>query len=82
MRRIVMITGRILCFGAKGFGFLETDDSHLNVFVHINDIKDCRFLHEGDRVRLKVVPSSKYPGKFDAKDVEFIEPAPSSAVGS
>lgn len=71
-----MVTGTVLCFGVRGFGFAETDGGHLNVFVHIADVKGSRFLHAGDRIRFNVVPSAKHPGKLDGKNVEFIESTP------
>ena len=79
------IRGTILSFGAKGFGFAVCDSTttvftNRTVFIHIKQVRDGRFLHEGDRISFDVVPSAKHPGKLDAVDVEFLEPAHNSEV--
>jgi CspA family cold shock protein len=53
----------------KGFGFITADDG-TDCFVHISDVKDDKFLNEGDRVRFEVVEDEK---GMKAKDVELLE---------
>ncbi len=52
----------------KGFGFITADDG-TDCFVHISDVKDDKFLNEGDRVRFEVVEDEK---GMKAKDVELL----------
>lgn len=54
--------------GPKGFGFIQPDDSVVEVFVHQTqiDMDGYRSLEEGDRVTFEVVDNGRGPA---AKEV-------------
>lgn len=61
-------TGTIaLFFTDKGFGFITEDNTHENIFVHCNKMKEA--LKEKDRVSFR---KEKTPKGFAATDVEKI----------
>jgi cold shock CspA family protein len=63
--------GTVLNFHRKGFGFLEPDQSRLQVFFHINDVVGRLTLREGDRVAFETQPHEK---GTRAINVRLLEP--------
>lgn len=59
-----MARGKVKWFNdAKGFGFIEQEESGKDIFVHFSAIQDEGFktLREGDEVSFDVVEGSKGP---------------------
>lgn len=57
-------TGIVKWFNSlKGYGFIEDDESGVEVFVHYSSIEDdgYRNLYEGDRVQYEQVDQGKGP---------------------
>lgn len=57
-------TGIVKWFNSlKGYGFIEDDESGVEVFVHYSSIEDdgYRNLYEGDRVQFEQVDQGKGP---------------------
>lgn len=61
-------TGKVKWFNdTKGFGFIISDDTQGDIFVHHSAINMAgrRTLHDGDRVEFDVVQSAKGPQASD-----------------
>ena len=54
----------------KGYGFIEPDEAHPDVFVHISAVEKSGLhtLQDGQRVSFDKVPSRK-PGKDQAENL-------------
>lgn len=56
-----MANGKVDFFhDRKGYGFIETDDSDDDVFVHMDDV-DGEDLSEGDELEFEIESSPKGP---------------------
>lgn len=56
-----MVNGKVDFFhDRKGYGFIETDDSDDDVFVHMDDV-DGEDLSEGDELEFEIESSPKGP---------------------
>ena len=56
-----MATGKVDFFhDRKGYGFIETDDSDDDVFVHMDDVQGAD-LSEGDELEFDIESSPKGP---------------------
>ena len=64
--------GSVITEGARGYWFIEQDQTRDSLFVHQSHVKDHKVLHLNDRVRFNVVPNPRKPGEFMATDVEII----------
>ncbi|MDR0481946.1 MAG: cold shock domain-containing protein [Cellulomonadaceae bacterium] len=68
----------------KGFGFIEPESNHPDVFVHHQNIiandGEYRTLEEGATVWFEIVPSKRKAGAFEAKDVTTTDPALDAAA--
>jgi cold shock CspA family protein len=63
--------GKVVRFGAKGFGFVADSTTRVQFFVHVSDIVDRVDLQEGDRVTFDEGP--QIPGKArQAINVELV----------
>jgi len=71
------IVGEVKWFNAeKGYGFIKTESSSADIFVHYSAIeaKGYRTLNEGDRVEFEITQGRKGP---QAGSVRVVQAAPS-----
>jgi|HubBroStandDraft_6_1064221.scaffolds.fasta_scaffold1207094_1 cold shock CspA family protein len=67
-----VVTAVVTSDMTRGCCFCEVDETHQSLFVHINQVKDSRCLHLGDRIHLEVIPNSRRPGQMMAGNVLYI----------
>lgn len=73
------MTGTVLQFGRKGFGYIERDDSGQSIYFHIADVPGLAVLHSGERVAFTVTQAAKGPR---AVNVTRITPAATLGVSN
>ncbi|WP_370931273.1 cold-shock protein [Bartonella sp. DGB1] len=69
-----MITGTVKWFDTtKGFGFIQPDEGHSDVFVHISALNRSGLtsLNEGDKVQFEMV-QDKRSGKMAADSLAIL----------
>jgi len=66
-RLAIMATGTVVFFhDRKGYGFIETEDSDEDVFVHMDDVEGPD-LEEGEEVEFDVEAADKGPRATNVK---------------
>lgn len=73
------MTGTVLHFGRKGFGYIECDDTQRSIYFHITDVPGLAVLHQGERVRFTITQAAKGPR---AVNVTRITPAATLGVSN
>ena len=62
-----MANGKVTFFhDRKGYGFIDTDDSDDDVFVHMDDVEGGD-LNEGDELEFDIEPGDKGPRATNVK---------------
>jgi cold shock CspA family protein len=59
--------GKILRFGAHGYGWAVMDGTRESVFVHIRDMRGRLVPREGDRIEFDVLETPKGPKALDVE---------------
>ena len=64
-----MVNGKVDFFhDRKGYGFIDTDDSDDDVFVHMDDVEGAD-LNEGDELEFDIESSPKGPRATNVRRV-------------
>lgn len=63
------MTGRVLRFGAKGYGWALIDGTRNSIFFHVRDVRERLCPQIGDRIEFEVERSEK---GLKALDIELL----------
>ena len=66
------MTGKIIYWcEQKGFGFVQDDKSHDQIFMHVSDV-DYEPVTKGDEVSFEIVDSTRKPGSKQAVKIKML----------